>query len=348
MKREAIIKHLYISISLGNQNKFEQLLKKITDQFNEISSFELETIYVGGNGLTVLNTSQLTELLNLIAKLSKDHSVKEYSFEVPIEKTILSKLTLLKQYRVNRLSFKVISFNDQLLKQMGFLYRKEDIVKIYKTSLQLGFNNINFDMTYNLLKQSKKQFVNDCKMIKKLNPKHVCWYEKEIDTKNDLKQLEKLKNKDFYFMVNKVMHKQKYFRYELTSFLKEEKYCEHSLAWWTNQLYYGIGSDAYGCIYENNNYYLINSGEDNNLSAVTKTLLSQKDYYFQIIMMGLHLDQGICFATVTDGKNACLFYQYQINKLINKGLLILTDLSLRLSELGKSFFNNVLLFLLDE
>lgn len=323
-------------------------MQKIVNQFNEVTDFALETIYVGGHALTKLNVSQLTDLLNLIEQLSKNHLIKEYSFEVMIEKAMMAKLTLLKQYRVNRLSFKVVSFNEQLLKQIGYCYDKKDIVDVYKTSLQLGFDNFNFDMTYNLEKQSKKQFIQDCKMIKKLKPNHICWYEKESDSSNDLKSLEEQKNKDFYFIVNKFMYKQKYFRYELTSFVKNKKYCQHNLAWWTNQLYYGVGVNAFGFISENNNYYLTNSCNNSKLSIVTKTLLSKKDYYFQIIMMGLHLDQGICFENVIDGKNACLYYQKQINKLVNKDLLILTDLLLKLSEKGKNFFNNILLHLLDE
>jgi oxygen-independent coproporphyrinogen-3 oxidase len=89
----------------------------------------LDTIFVGGGTPTALNEKQLAYLLQSVQQNFDVTPELEYTFEANPGDLSLEKLRLLKEGGVNRLSFGVQSFNDELLKRIGRTHRKE-VLKI--------------------------------------------------------------------------------------------------------------------------------------------------------------------------------------------------------------------------
>lgn len=96
----------------------DQLLHEMELTISRNATEQLETIFVGGGTPTVLNESQLDKLCKGIRNILPYNSEGEFTFEANPGDLSRGKLNILKNYDVNRLSFGVQSFNDELLKKL--------------------------------------------------------------------------------------------------------------------------------------------------------------------------------------------------------------------------------------
>ena len=91
---------------------------------NEIDSYNLSScpsIYIGGGTPSSLSINELDSLLSKVSPLLKENG--EFTIECNIENINVDKLRLFKKYGINRLSFGVQSFNDELLMINDNYYR---------------------------------------------------------------------------------------------------------------------------------------------------------------------------------------------------------------------------------
>ena len=94
----------------------------------------LETVFVGGGTPTALNESQLELLVGSIQKRLNINNKAEYTFEANPGDLTREKLAILKAGGVNRLSFGVQTFNDDLLKAIGRTHRAKDVFASIKAA----------------------------------------------------------------------------------------------------------------------------------------------------------------------------------------------------------------------
>lgn len=85
----------------------------------------------------------------------------EFTFEANPNELSKEKLHLLKEAGVNRLSFGVQTFDDELLKKIGRTHRRSDVFQIIETAKEMGFSNISIDLMYGLPGQTLEQLRDD-------------------------------------------------------------------------------------------------------------------------------------------------------------------------------------------
>lgn len=91
---------------------------------------QLKTIFVGGGTPTVLNENQLKKLCEGI-RTNLPFEDGEFTFEANPGDLSEDKLRILKEYGVNRLSFGVQSFNDELLKKSAEPIHLKRCIKLF-------------------------------------------------------------------------------------------------------------------------------------------------------------------------------------------------------------------------
>ncbi|AXK51073.1 radical SAM family heme chaperone HemW [Spiroplasma alleghenense] len=336
----------FVKVKKTSDEQVWQYLEKLEQ---EIESYRddlgnLETIYIGGGTPSCLNEECTLKMLQILHPFVKENI--EYTIEINPEKVSENKLELYKKFGVNRLSIGIQTFSNPLLKKIGRIHDNLEPIRVIELARKIGFENISIDLIYNLFEQNKDDILVDIEKIKELKPDHISWYSlilKENSIWGKLKK--KLPENDEYFdeIINSKLIELGYCRYEVSNYSLNNKISLHNLSYWNNQRFIGVGIGAAGFIEMNNNLYLTkNEGNINHWERIDQ-LLSQKEYYFQIIMMGLRLVDGIDFSKVRDGALALDYFQSELKIHFENKLLELTDNGFKCTPRGYEIMDNILL-----
>ncbi|ASP28510.1 coproporphyrinogen III oxidase [Spiroplasma corruscae] len=308
----------------------------------------LQTIYIGGGTPSCLDEKQTIRMCEILNKYVNKCTI-EYTIELNPESVTKEKLLIYKNNNINRLSMGIQTFDNSLLKKVGRIHDNKEAIDAYKLIRQVGFDNVSIDLMYNLFDQEAKNIETDLNYIKELKPDHISWYSlimKEKSIWGKLKYKKPSKDEDFDILVNKGLKKLGYVRYEISNYsLKDEKKSLHNISYWNSDLFAGVGVGASGFEIIDNKYYLT-CNEGNFLSYKKKyELVSENDFYFQVLMMGLRLIGGINLE-IEINKYAYKAYEEKINENINKNFLEVKDNHLKCTERGLNILNEILVSLL--
>jgi coproporphyrinogen dehydrogenase HemZ len=133
--------------------------------------YQIQNIYIGGGTPTSIDEKNLEELLNEIEKTFDLDSICEYTLEAGRPDTISKeKLSLIKNFNVNRISINPQTMKDETLKLIGRKHTSQDIIDCFYMAREMGFRNINMDVIAGLPGENIKDFKNTMDYIKTLNP----------------------------------------------------------------------------------------------------------------------------------------------------------------------------------
>ncbi len=217
---------------------------------------QLDTIFVGGGTPTSLDARQLAYLCEKINE-HLPFSGGEFTFEANPGDLGEEKLKVLKDHGVNRLSFGVQSFNDELLKSIGRTHKSEDVYTSVKAAEKVGFENISIDLIYSLPKQTEEDFKDTLTKALDLGLPHYSAYSLIVEPKTvfyNLMRKGKLslpsqeQEAAMYDVLIQTMERYGIHQYEISNFAKEGFESLHNLVYWDNEEYFGLGAGAHGYI----------------------------------------------------------------------------------------------------
>lgn len=84
-----------------------------------------------------------------------------------------SKLELLREYRVNRLSMGEQSFDDNILKFLGRTHTARRALEAVEAAMETGYQNINIDLLYKIPKQTPSNIKHDLDTAVSLEINHI-------------------------------------------------------------------------------------------------------------------------------------------------------------------------------
>ncbi len=212
-----------------------------------ISSYQ--TIYIGGGTPSSLKEEELESLLSFLCPfLEKDY---EWTIECNIENTTLEKLKLFKKYGVNRLSFGVQTFQEDLLKKMNRYHHKEDVFHVIEMAKSLGFPNINVDFIYGFENEKVEDVLNDLKIFASLDVPHISIYALTVHPNTIFgiehhQEAEDELSRTFYDVIVNWLEEHGYNRYEVSNFARPSYESKHNQVYWRNDFYIGVGMGASG------------------------------------------------------------------------------------------------------
>ena len=234
----------------------EMLKKEMRLQLKTYPTDELDTIFVGGGTPTSLNESQLALLCEFIKQeLPFNKKAGEYTFEANPGELSREKLEILYRAGVNRLSFGVQSFNDELLQKIGRTHRAVDVYETIALAQDVGFSNISIDLIYGLPGQTLDDFKETLNQALALDLPHYSSYSLIVEPKTvfyNSMQKGKLNlppqelEAAMYELVMETMEQHGLHQYEISNFSKPGFESRHNLTYWDNLEYYGIGAGAHG------------------------------------------------------------------------------------------------------
>lgn len=297
----------------------------------------VKSIYIGGGTPSVLSTTNLNKLFNIIS-LFKTSNNCEFTFECNVNDITIELLSILKQNGVNRLSIGIESFDKYKLKYLNRKHESIDIIKNIELAKRY-FDNINVDIIYALPIENMHMLKHDISEILKLNVSHISTYSLIIEPHTILYNkrivpIDEDLDAKMYEYICKKLSKNGYIHYEVSNFSKVGKASIHNLTYWSNQEYYGFGLGAHGFInnvrYENTrnfNKYL------EKRYRLNEVLISKIEDMENELMLGLRKLEGINIVRFEDKYGVSIYDAFpKINKAIKEGLIVLEDEMLYIKE----------------
>ncbi len=226
-------------------------LKK--DFYFKNDSRYIYSIYIGGGTPSILTIKHLDFLIKEIFLNFPCNKNMEITLESNISKLEMDKLFYYPKIGINRLSLGVQSFDNNILKNIGRNYEYKDIL-VFINRIKDFFYNFSIDLIYGLPGQNINSVISDIYNVIKLNIPHLSWYELSLEKNTFF--YKNLSNKYIYFDVeemyfkgDKILRKNNYFKYEISSYVKKKKYfCLHNINYWLFGDYLGVGCSSHSKI----------------------------------------------------------------------------------------------------
>ncbi|WP_425377344.1 hypothetical protein [Spiroplasma endosymbiont of Aleiodes alternator] len=308
MNTQTTIEHLYIEIPNfkhevnTNYSYFIESIKKELTKIINKYQLKLKTIYLSNKNKSVLPINFLEQLLIILKPLTT--TIKEYNFECTINNTNFTTLQLFSKFQINRLIWKIISFQNQLNNK----FNCQQSIKIINDAINLKINNFSIDLKYNLPHQTVIDVNNDLQICMQLKTPHISY-----DSYNHKQNL------TIKWYINNFLKKHKYDNYEYYSYSKNtNNQSKYIIAYCLLENYYGIGPNAVSYIKTEDKAIIITNSNNINNNNQKNSILSTNEILIQKLIQGLLLKKGIKF-----NKNDNILEQPLISKLIkNKQIKI--------------------------
>lgn len=333
-----------------NKKYIDSYLDSVKKEIEERYKGEnVKTIFIGGGTPTSLDEKELTKLLE-ITKIFNTEDLEEFTIESNIESLTEDKLKIMKDYRVNRLSIGVQSFNNNIIKILGRKHTKEDIYKKIKLAKKY-FDNINIDLIYavtndiNIVKEDLEEFL-------KLDIPHLSSYSLILEDNtilkiNNYQNIDEETDYQMYKITEDTLAKNNYIHYEVSNYAKKGYESKHNLVYWDNEEYYGFGLGSTSYInnirrtntknlnkYLNNNYLYEENYEDEKIRIENE------------IMLGLRKLDGINLETFKEKYKISLEELYDIKDLLQDNYLVKENNYLKINKEYIYISNEILLKIL--
>ncbi|KIL16165.1 radical SAM family heme chaperone HemW [Bacillus safensis] len=327
---------------------------------------ELKTIFIGGGTPTSLTVSQLDQLMNSIHHVLKPtKNLIEFAVEANPDELSLEKLHVLKAAGVNRLSFGVQTFEDDLLKKIGRVHQKKDVLTSFERARAVGFDNISLDLMFGLPHQEKHHVMNSLETAFSLGAEHYSVYSLIVEPKTvfyNLMQKGKLhlppqeREAEMYELVMDEMERHGLKQYEISNYAKPGFESQHNLTYWSNEDYFGFGAGAHGYVDGIRN---VNAGPVKHyLELIDQTGFPYKETHQvtkaeqieEEMFLGLRKIEGVKSADFQAKYGAApeALFSTVLEDLEEKGLIVKDDKGIRLTRKGKLLGNEVFQAFLGE
>ncbi|CAH0347062.1 radical SAM family heme chaperone HemW [Bacillus sp. CECT 9360] len=319
---------------------------------------ELKTIFVGGGTPTSLNEQQLEFLCQSISDTLPFGESTEYTFEANPGDLSEEKLSILYNAGVNRLSFGVQSFNDELLKRIGRTHRAADVYETIEKAQKIGFTNISIDLIYGLPGQTMADFTDTLDKALELDLPHFSGYSLIVEPKTvfyNLMQKGKLQlppqelEASMYETLMERMESGGWHQYEISNFAKPGFESRHNLTYWNNEEYFGFGAGAHGYVSERR---VANHGPlkkymtplmEGELPLLEDHLVPKAEKMEEEMFLGLRKTDGVSFSGFKKKFSVEMneIFAKALEEQLKNELIEMTNGSVRLTKRGRLLGNEV-------
>lgn len=336
-------------------DKYIDCLIKEIETIEQVS--DIETIYIGGGTPSALNDEQLHRLLTALRKKIPGQ-LHEFTFEANPEDLVDSRVALVKEYGVDRISMGVQTFNNELLKILGRGHVANDVDMAINNCKKHGIENINVDLMFSLPKQTMEDLYDSMKRVVSYDISHVSCYSLILEQKTKLynqvrdKQVVLPSNETEEQMYNEVINfltENGYEQYEISNFARPGHESIHNSSYWRNIEYYGLGAGAHGYIdgirYANQGAlkFYIDSMEEKGHARREENKVTLNEQIEEEMFLGLRLLEGVDLIAFEEkySKKVQEIFKDVVERNISDGYLEVVGNKLRLTRKGLFYGNDV-------
>ncbi|QCT02154.1 oxygen-independent coproporphyrinogen III oxidase [Paenibacillus algicola] len=318
----------------------------------------IKSIFVGGGTPTVLKPDEMDFFLKSVKKHFPEWDEHiEFSMEANPGTTDLEKLSVMREGGVNRVSFGVQAFQNELLSGIGRIHNTDDVYRSLENARAAGFHNMSIDLMFGLPNQTVEMLSESVSKALALGLPHYSIYSLKVEEntlfhtmyqKNQLPLPDEEDELNMYLLLMNRMAEAGYKQYEISNFSKPGFESRHNMAYWRNEDYYGLGAGAHG--YIGRRRHINVKGVNPYIEAVQQGLpylstldIPQEEAMEDFLMVGLRVLDGISASRFQEQFGMTLeeVFARPLNKLVHAGLLDKSHEGYKLSHKGILFGNDV-------
>ncbi len=324
------------------------------------SAVVVDTIYFGGGTPSILEETELMDILNDINKYFKVSKDAEITLEANPDDLNSQKLSDFKRAGINRLSIGIQSFNNDVLQWMNRSHNAEQSINSVKNAIDVGFNNITADLIFGLPGRGESYWSGQLEKAVGLGINHLSVYSLTVEEKTVLHhQISKgiLPNivaeeqADQFMMAEQFLTDEGFEHYEISNYAKPGYRSKHNSSYWKGYPYLGIGPSAHSFDGNNarswnvaNNHIYMQGTEEGKIPQ-EKEQLETRDRINEFILTRLRTSEGLplkeCKALFDYTIEEDQFRQWtDTNKLVlkNQTLLLTNEGKLIADAIASSLF----------
>jgi len=312
--------------------KRELVLRK--DEMTET----IETIYWGGGTPSLLDERAYAELFETIYKHYKVGAEPEITLEANPDDLDSSKLQLLRDLSVNRLSIGIQSFHDDELQMMNRVHTAKEAEYAVLRAQDSGFQNITIDLIYGMPQSNASKWEYNVEKFLQLQIPHISSYALTVESKTALEHLikvgkiaaveEQLAFQQFHTLRN-MMKQNGFDHYELSNYALPGFQSRHNVSYWQETPYMGIGPSAHSFHGTTRSWNVSNNAQyikhlDNGELALDYEQLSAQERYNEYLMTGLRTKWGVDTRKIESnfGKECKIYFEKGALKYLNNQQLL--------------------------
>ncbi|MGN0401384.1 MAG: radical SAM family heme chaperone HemW [Acetatifactor sp.] len=338
----------------------EALRTEIEERAEELSTYRVVSVFVGGGTPSVAEAGQLARLLCVVRERYRLAEDAEITVEVNPGTVDREKLAIYRKAGVNRLSIGLQSADDRELAAIGRIHTVEQFEEAYAAAVAAGFDNINVDVMSALPGQSREAYLRTLDYVLKLKPRpaHISAYSLILEEgtplyekvrAGEIQPVDEETDRLMYGDTKRILKTAGYERYEISNYAMPGKECRHNCGYWTRRNYAGFGIGAASML-ENERFQ--NSGDMERYliqplgCREERKQLTQQEQEEEFMFLGLRLTRGVSTAEFRAefGRGLEEVYGDVIGKNLKDGLLTWLEggSRLALTERGLDLANYVM------
>lgn len=283
------------------------LLSHISESAEIMSSYEIDSVYIGGGTPSCYGAKRLVEILDEIKRMGNLRLDSEITVEVNPDTVKLDELRLLRREGVNRLSVGVQSANNDILKIIGRRHSFRQAEAAVETARAAGFENVSLDLIYGLPSQTKGDWAQTLSRALELHPEHISCYALKLEEGTPMYRSylgsplipDEDEQADMYLYAVDTLKTYGLKQYEISNFAVPGYESRHNLKYWRLGDYMGFGPGAhsfvngvrYSYVRDLDRYVNAVVGDDMIIDEYEQLVPIQRATEY--LMLGMRTDLGI-------------------------------------------------------
>lgn len=355
----------YANLYHLNHDYINALCREIAGQGVRFSNAIVDTVYIGGGTPTTLTGDQIAGLLHCLRQHFAIAADAEISIEANPGTVDIGKLKNIAAAGINRISFGVQTFNDNLLAKIGRIHSAAQAVEAIALARAAGIANINVDLMYGLPGQGFDDFEHSLEQAIALKVPHISVYGLKVEQGTPFgdwqsQGLLSLPPEDIeeamYDLTVSLLPDKGLCRYEISNYARLGYECRHNLKYWRYQPYLGLGAAAHSFIdgerFNNTDNILdyIVALTDNRSPLAEQEKVDMETAMAEYIFLALRMTAGFKFKDFFQSFGVEFREKFgtTVDLLTQRQLVLVTHDAICLTPLGMKYGNQVFAAFLPE
>jgi len=332
------------------------LIADLETELPRVWGRQVHSIFIGGGTPSLLSPEGMDQLLCAVRARVNLEPDAEITMEANPGSVEADKFAAFAISGINRVSLGIQSFDNEKLKILGRIHNGEEAKQAVEIALK-HFKSVNLDLMYGLPNQSLEDARADVQTALSFKTPHLSFYNLTLEPNTYFASFPpKLPDEDTIdaiFEQNlKLLIEAGYKRYEVSAYAKKDQECKHNLNYWRFGDYIGIGAGAHGkisfpdkitrLIRERHPDAYMQAIETKGNALIESKEIPASDLPFEFMLNTLRLTNGVATNTFSERTGLALStISKNLDMACNKGLLDPNPASLKASELGLRYLNNL-------
>ena len=316
------------------------------------NSHKVRTVFCGGGTPTVLPRDLLTALLGFLEAATPIRELTEFTVEANPGTVDDAKAGLLVAGGVTRVSMGAQSFFREELAVLERLHSPDDIAPSVRALRRNGVRQINLDLIFGIPGQTLESWSESLRRVIALEPDHIACYGLTYEPgtrltamrrRGHITPLEENLEADMYLHAIDTLATAGYEQYEISHFARPGCRCEHSLIYWRNGPYIGVGPSAAGCVgarrYKNvaDVEAYIRMIDARGHAESESEIIDTPKLVTEMVMMQLRLVEGLSIDAFRrrTGVDAVSVFDGTLDRLVELGHVAVSDTHIALTRSGR-------------